>query len=291
MPLHKRNMPSTAWRFMRLLVCCTPDVASVNLRDRLMEMADWQEAGRFQGRSFHRLRDMCLATSDVLHLYLDHIDRTFSEETGVPVEEVIFLSKHRAASGRPTLTMHPIGNFGKAEHGGMDRTLVPASPSFLSGLLRELAARGRHLPFQISYEVTHHGPYLEVPTTFVEIGSDESRWGDREAAKALAGSILHCQPGSGPVVVGVGGGHYAPRFTEVTLAKKVRFGHMVAKHVLEAGDEGHALGSVEMAMRASGTRSAYLHKKSFSRPDARRMKELLEGAGYLVLESGDLEDL
>jgi D-aminoacyl-tRNA deacylase len=284
-------MRSTDWRFMRLLMCCTPDAASVNLRDRLLEITDWQEAGRFQGRPFHRLRDMCLATSDGLHIRLDHIDRTFSQETGVQVEEVIFLSKHRAASGKPTLTMHPIGNFGTAEHGGRDRTLVPASPAFLSGLLRELVARARDLPYQVSYEVTHHGPYLEVPTTYVEIGSDERRWGDRDAALALASSILNCELGEGPVVVGVGGGHYAPRFTEVTLAKRVRFGHMVAKHVLEAGDDQHILGSVDMAMRYSGTRSAYLHKKSFSRPEARRMKELLEGAGYHVLEGGDLEDL
>ena len=276
---------------MRLLVCSTPDVASVNLRDRLLEIADWKEEGRFQGRPCYLLNDLYLVTSDTLHLDLDHVDRLVNEATGVTVNEVVFLSKHRAASGTPTLTMHPIGNFGKADHGGRERALVPSSPAFLSGILRELAIRGKELPFQISYEVTHHGPYLEVPTTYVEIGSDESKWGHLGAATALAEAILNWRAIDGPVVIGVGGGHYAPRFTEVTLTKKLNFGHMVAKHVLEAGGDEHILSSIALAMKASGTDIAYVHKKSFSRPEARRIKDLIEGAGFRVLESENLEDV
>jgi D-aminoacyl-tRNA deacylase len=130
-----------------------------------------------------------------------------------------------------------------------------------------------------------------VPTTYVEIGSDESTWGHQGAAVAFAAALLNCKASDGPTVIGVGGGHYAPRFTEVTLAKKVNFGHMVAKHVLDAGGEEQILASIGMAMKASNTDAAYIHKKSFSRPEARRIMELIEGAGYQVLEGGDLEDL
>ena len=276
---------------MRLIVCCTSDVASVNLRDRLLEMADWKEDGLFQGKTVHRRRDLTLVSTDVLHLHLDHVDELVREEVGVHADEVVFLSKHRAASGKPTLTVHPIGNFGKAEYGGRDGSLVPAAPTFLSGMLREMSVRGKGLPFQISYEVTHHGPFLNVPTSYLEIGSDEVNWGHQEAAEALAGSLLNFTPSDGPVVVGVGGGHYAPRFSEVTLVKKVSFGHMVAKHVLEAGDDDHAISVVTKALKASGTDAAYIHKKSFSRPDARRLTELIQGAGFKVLEGGDLTDL
>jgi len=274
-----------------LIVCCTSDVASVNLRDRLLEMADWKEDGLFQGKTVHRRRDLTLVSTDVLHLHLDHVDELVREEVGVHADEVVFLSKHRAASGKPTLTVHPIGNFGKAEYGGRDGSLVPAAPTFLSGMLREMSVRGKGLPFQISYEVTHHGPFLNVPTSYLEIGSDEVNWGHQEAAEALAGSLLNFTPSDGPVVVGVGGGHYAPRFSEVTLVKKVSFGHMVAKHVLEAGDDDHAISVVTKALKASGTDAAYIHKKSFSRPDARRLTELIQGAGFKVLEGGDLTDL
>jgi D-aminoacyl-tRNA deacylase len=125
----------------------------------------------------------------------------------------------------------------------------------------------------------------------VEIGSDESRWGNVDAARAMAEALLNWVPADGPTVVGIGGGHYAPRFTEVTLAKRVRFGHMVAKHVLDGRTDHEVLEIVRKAMEASQTNYAYVHKKSFSRPEARRLSELLEGAGYRVLEGADLEDL
>jgi len=276
---------------MRLLVASLPDPASVNLRDRLLEATDWSPEGEYQGRPCYRLHDMLMVSVDQLHLHLDHVDRTVGLELGVRIEEVVFLSKHRAASGKPTLTMHPIGNFGKADYGGREGTLVPASPSFLSGLLRALSSSAKGLPFEVSYEVTHHGPFLEVPTTYVEIGSDETKWGNVDAAKAMAEALLNWTPAEGPTVVGIGGGHYAPRFTEVTLAKRVRFGHMVAKHVLDGRSDQEVLGIVEKAMVASGTRSVYVHKKSFSRPEARRLSDLLLAAGYQVLEGSDLEDL
>ncbi|HPD08453.1 MAG TPA: D-aminoacyl-tRNA deacylase [Methanomassiliicoccales archaeon] len=276
---------------MRLLVASAPDPASLNIRDRLLEMGEWQECGTFRGQRCYRLRDMLMVSFDDLHLHLDLVDRLVGEALEVEIGEVVFLSKHRAASGRPTLTVHPIGNFGRAEYGGRDGTLVPASPAFMSGLLRALSVSAKGLPFEVSYEVTHHGPYLEMPTTFVEIGSDEGGWGNQEAGKAVTRALLGWVPADGPTVVGVGGGHYAPRFTEVTLAKRVRFGHMVAKHVLDGKGDNEVLEIVGKAAGASGTSAVYIHRKSFSRPEARRLGELFEGAGLKVLEGADLQDL
>lgn len=39
----------------------------------------------------------------------DHLDKRWEAATGELVHEVIFLSKHTAASNRPALTIHPIG--------------------------------------------------------------------------------------------------------------------------------------------------------------------------------------
>lgn len=41
----------------------------------------------------------------------DYLDKRWEEVTGEVVDEVIFLSKHTAASNKPALTVHPIGNF------------------------------------------------------------------------------------------------------------------------------------------------------------------------------------
>ncbi|MBP7087482.1 MAG: hypothetical protein KBA58_05425, partial [Methanomassiliicoccales archaeon] len=82
---------------MRLLVASLPDPASVNLRDRLLEAAEWSEDGEYQGRKCYWLRDMLMISEDQLHLHLDHVDRTIGETLGVQIDEVVFLSKHRAA--------------------------------------------------------------------------------------------------------------------------------------------------------------------------------------------------
>jgi D-aminoacyl-tRNA deacylase len=39
----------------------------------------------------------------------DNLDQRWREATGEHVSEVVFLSKHTAASNRPALTVHPIG--------------------------------------------------------------------------------------------------------------------------------------------------------------------------------------
>lgn len=55
-------------------------------------------------------RDVRLLKLETRLVKEDHLDRRWEEATGEPVEEVIFLSKHVAASSRPALTIHPIGN-------------------------------------------------------------------------------------------------------------------------------------------------------------------------------------
>lgn len=41
----------------------------------------------------------------------DDLDKRWEEVTGEVVDEIIFFSKHTAASNKPALTVHPIGNF------------------------------------------------------------------------------------------------------------------------------------------------------------------------------------
>lgn len=39
----------------------------------------------------------------------DELDKRWEEVTGEVIDEVIFFSKHTAASNKPALTVHPIG--------------------------------------------------------------------------------------------------------------------------------------------------------------------------------------
>ncbi len=276
---------------MRLLVCSLEDYASVNIRDELLAAVPWVPHGVAHGHAAYAFRDSVLMTVPRLHLRCDDIDREAAVALGVPIEEVVFLSRHKSASGKPSLTVHPIGNWGKADHGGRDGTLVPAAPHLMTSLLRQLKKEASGLDFDVTFEVTHHGPLLGTPTLFIEIGSSEATWGDRTAAQAIARSLVHVEVSDHPVALGIGGGHYAPRFTESCLAKKVDFGHMLPNHAFDLQDTEGLKEKIRKGMEASGTRLAYIHRRSMKRSEATTIARLVASLGYETVDSSDFEDI
>jgi len=278
-----------------LIVCSEEDTSSRNMRDYLLCKRDWRGVD-ISSRSddcidVHLCSDMALLSIPRIHIFTDDVDRIAEKATGLKFSSVVFLSRHKAVSGIPTLTVHPIGNFGKADYGGKDSTLVPSTPSLMTQVLRNMSRLSTDIPFQISYEVTHHGPWLKTPTMFLEIGSDESQWGNLEAAKVLSESLLQAENQEYPCVIGVGGGHYAPQFTEIALTNKVSFGHMVPNYAISGLEEEETIKRISMAAEASSTHLAYIHKKSMKRSEASRLQTLLESNGLEVISSKDLDAL
>jgi D-aminoacyl-tRNA deacylase len=148
---------------------------------------------------------------------------------------MIFPSIHQSAAGQRALTVHPLGNpTAAAEVGGRPRTLVPAAPRLMAAMLRRLAEGGQRLGWSASYEATHHGPFLTTPAFFAEIGAGAEAPAPADCVELLAASLreLTADP-EDRIVLGVGGGHYAPHFTELALERRVAFGHLFSRHVLE----------------------------------------------------------
>jgi len=277
---------------MRLLICSASDVASVNIRDALLETEGWTEEGALQGQPCYRRGADFLVTIQGAHLYADDVDSVVSRSCGIEVGCVVFLSRHKAASGIPTLTVHPIGNFSKADLGGRPSTLVKACPDTMTSALRDLSRNAQGLGFQVSFEVTHHGPYLESPTMYIEIGSSEAYWGSKEAGRAIATTLLRPNHVQAPKAIGIGGGHYAPRFSEVVATKRVSFGHMIPNHFADHADDDALRSAAAMALEKSdGAKLVYIHKKSMSRARATHLRHLVEGMGAQAIDSSDLEDL
>ncbi len=254
---------------MRVLVCNRGDAASVNLRDRLLASGTWEETGRtFRGHPFWARSEALLVQIDGPSITDEALDADL-RATALPIRDVWFLSKHAAASGTPSLTVHPIGNPGEARYGGHPGKLVPAAPRDMGALLRRMRhhASVLGLPHQVAYEATHHGPFLSFPTLFVEIGSDATWYGDPASGQAVANAILDVLAGdgrcAGPVLVGVGGGHYAPRATDMALAGEADFGHLIPNHGLEAAADPVALlrHAVE---QTSGCAGLHLHHKGMN---------------------------
>jgi D-aminoacyl-tRNA deacylase len=275
---------------MKLVVRSSADAASVNIVEHLLRLGEWTEAGSFEGTPVLRMGDSLVVTIPVHHLYYDDIDDKVGKILGERPSLVIFASRHRSASNLRTLTVHPIGNYGKAEMGGRDRTLVPAAPREMTFAFKEIAKRAGDLKYQVSLEATHHGPFLCTPTFYIEIGSDEAAWKEPEPARVISEAVFEVLTGKvpeDPVAVGVGGGHYVPRITEVAREKNVAFGHMLPSYALEQGWSPETL---ELMLGATpGAKLVYFHKKAIKTPMLREMEAWFRRKGVEPFSSKEID--
>lgn len=273
---------------MRLIVTSSEDPASMNIRARLLEKSGWSETGSFNSHPAFSKDDFTIVQVDRIHLEEDLIDERASKALGRRVEVVIFASRHRSGSKIPALTVHPIGNFSSADLGGRPGMLCKASPQLMTSALRSLSAKGSGIGFNISFETTHHGPFVNSAAFYIEIGSYEELWGREDAAEAIAESIMDIKDEGYPTIVCAGGGHYAPRFTEIALSRKVAVGHMAANYALDA------LGPdmiEQMANMSAGAKKVYFHKKGMPKPAYRELIERFSSCGLEEISSNDLEPL
>ena len=88
---------------------------------------------------------------------------------------------------------------------------------------------------EVTMEATHHGPLIDTPVFFVEIGSSAEEWSRADAGDVLARAVLSAHPDSSRrIIVGIGGSHYAPRPTHLALHTGVDIGHVVPSWALES---------------------------------------------------------
>jgi D-aminoacyl-tRNA deacylase len=239
---------------------------------------------------------------DQRHLEYDHLDKDINEELGLKPETIIYASRHKSASNMRTLTVHPIGNFGEASEyaGGEAETLGVSSPHLMTEAYRILYAKVKEseLEYPVSFEATHHGPYLTTPTFFIEIGSDEKAWADSEAAELIADTLFELDiknilDKKLPVAIGVGGGHYAPRISDVARAKKVVFGHIIPSYAI-GKDIDHIISDkllIQVIEKTPSAKLVYFHRKALKKPVYIKLKDWFTSQGLEAVRSGDLENI
>ncbi len=284
-----------------IIISSSTDPASTNIKNCLLENTSWEEIDLFYNSPVYRnntLEDIFLVTINDNKIQHENVDKEIKNQLGITPRQAIFISRHRSKMARPSLTVHPIGNYGDAQFGGNDKTLVKSSPRLMTHLLRLIKRNLKTTTFNypVCFEVTHHGPYLEIPTFFVEVGSTENEWNKKEPATIIAQSLLELLekyryeedfPNDVPVLVGVGGGHYAPRFTDVVFEKNAAFGHMIPKYHIDAGNIN--LESFEKALKATPNVSGiYIHKKSFKKSEVTQFKEMFKNTNIPVISSKEL---
>jgi D-aminoacyl-tRNA deacylase len=154
----------------------------------------------------------------------------------------VFISRHSSLSGTPTLSVHTPGNLSSAELGGISRKVSISPANAMKDTLAEMKRLKdeMHLNYEVSYECTHHGPSLDVPTMFSELGSSPQQWNDLKAAETVARATLEGISKFGSfrakTVLGIGGPHYQAKFTRAAFERNLAFGHMIPKHSISTLD-------------------------------------------------------
>jgi len=224
---------------MKLIINSELDMAGENIRENLLQNYPFE---KLEGNIFYdKNTDSLLVRIKNETIYTDFPENIIQEEIkdynlGV-IDSIFFATRHKSVAKIPTLTCHTPGNFVKADYGGKDGQVSPSNPIFQKIVLNEILNLSKKLEisFEVCLEATHHGPLTGLPTTFIEIGSDETYWGIKEAGKVIATAIYNSlsyaeTKKSFRIAAGIGGGHYCPKFTEIMLNTDIAIGHVIAKY-------------------------------------------------------------
>ena len=222
-----------------VILASTTELGSTTLANALIEGQGFVSTGvSLLGHPVYQKGSFLLARYEGMIVLPPNLDEFFNPQA------YIFLSRHSAESGIASLTAHTTGNFSAdAEFGGNGRELGRADPALLKNYMMALWKRREEVKgYEITIEATHHGPTsLQKPVLFVELGSSEKYWGDKEAASVVAEALMESLTEKqiwGRVAIGFGGTHYPEKFTKMVVEGDTAFSFIVPKYALEHVDEG-----------------------------------------------------
>jgi len=224
---------------MILLVASKRDLAGINISKQVLQLYPFTQTTQiFQENPVYTAT---INGRQVTHIILNEeaVNAQYLPEYFPNINLVVFISRHSSQSGTPTLSVHTPGNFGVAELGGLSGELSVSPATAMQNALQTLnrLKEQMHLDYQVSYECTHHGPSLNVPTMFVELGSSSIQWVDQQAAAVVAQAALEAIANFGnskqTSALGIGGTHYNQKFTNMGLKNEATFGHMIPKYAIQ----------------------------------------------------------
>jgi D-aminoacyl-tRNA deacylase len=203
-------------------------------------------------------------------IYHDYPEKDANARKG---ELIIVPSQHKSLKSIRSLTVHAAGNFDTNDYGGAKNKMTPFDAKYARGVLLNIDKYAKGLNFEVTYEATHHGPYSENPLVFVEIGSSDLEYGDREIGYMMARSIYESFDEDAEIYCGVGGLHYSSKFTKMALNEGVALGHIASKYRF-ASLTPDSLS--EMYQKTIGSQGFLIESKSFDSLQRNSLKKMLE---------------
>ncbi len=219
-----------------LIVACKKNPAAINITTQLSQFRQNPVlAGMNSGPSF----DFYLTEEEVLfneNLDMEKINK---------YDFVIFPCTHKSEKGEKSLSVHAPGNWRSAELGGEKTKICPTSALFQKQMFEKLKinADSHNLKdYKVTLECTHHGPLIEKPCIFIELGSTETEWKDRRAAFVIAKTIRDViqdfkENPYNEIALGIGGPHYCPSFNKIQSKSNVAISHVIPRYVLPLTEE------------------------------------------------------
>jgi D-aminoacyl-tRNA deacylase len=268
---------------MILIVASTKDIAGMNIAQKIIENYAFERLSEgFRQNPVYRKtvsgREVKLVFVDEEPVYMRFLADVFTPEL------LVFVSRHSSQSGIPTLSVHTPGNFGEAELGGITRKISVSPASAMKEALLEMFRQREQLrlSYKVSYECTHHGPSLDVPTMFVELGSSPVQWKDVKAAEAVAHAAMAAvaKQSMYSAVLGVGGPHYNEKFTRLAVDTDVAFGHIIPKYAIPKVDTKMLRQCVQRTVEKVET--AVFDWKGMRGADKERLIAILDEIGVSV---------
>jgi len=248
-----------------LIISSKEDLASINLKEELFNLY------KFGPKDLDVYKMEKIGNNEIFFKEISETHIYASKEKIVgnnKYDQIIFLSRHSTLSeNKPKcMTVHAIGNWGIAEMGGKDHTVVKTDPILIRLLLIKLKTnKPKEIKeFEVKQEATHHGPYLEESTMFYEIGSQESDWTNKLVSRYMITILIENiknyskekikTKNNWIEAIGIGGSHYCTRFNRLTfnLNNKYCFGHVVANYALKEIEKNKDL--IENAKEKSNSR-------------------------------------
>lgn len=198
----------------------------------------------------------------------------------------LYASTHKSEKKMPALTAHIPGNWSDAKMGGEEKTLNVAYACKLKQILKFLkeGAERQKLDWQVNMEVDHHGPTPQggkLPLIFVEIGSGEEEWANETAGSVVAEAMMKALARPAPkckTYIGIGGGHYAPKFGKIMLEnEEMAVGHIIPEYKVNEVDEKMILQAIEKSVEK--VEGALFDWKGLKKEGRGKMTAMLENIG------------
>jgi D-aminoacyl-tRNA deacylase len=202
-----------------LIVASKLDKAGMNISSQLSQFGNYK---------------FYLAEKEII--YTENLDKSILNDC----DFVIFASKHASEKGNKTISIHAPGNWNKAEMGGNEERVCKTSALFQKQLFEKLKqniSEAQFKGYELTLECTHHGPLINKPCLFVEIGATEMEWKDKRAGFIVAKSIAETmrdfkENPFNEIAIGIGGPHYCPNFNKIQLNSNIALSHVIPQYAL-----------------------------------------------------------